>query len=123
MAKATLLTMAIIAVIVVSSVAIVFTLRFPNVLAYATPYVMGSNVITVRGLGMVPVTTRPRMTDTTGSLALITCVKLPPPFWHMAYTALACPIALSTAIGSNRAKSASVIFGTFRTPSTHIGNA
>jgi hypothetical protein len=34
-----------------------------------------------------------RMTDTTGSLALITCVKLPPPFWNIAHTAQACPKA------------------------------
>ena len=123
MAKATLLTMAINAVTVVSSLAIDATLKLPNVLAYATPYEMGSNVSAVRGLGTVPLMMSPSKTDTTGSLALITWVKLPPPFWHMAYTALACPIPLSSAIGSNRAKSANVIFGAFRTPNIHNGNA
>ena len=60
------------AAIVPNSRLIVTTSSWPSVEAYATPYVMGRSERAVRGLGTAPLITRPRITDTTGSDALIT---------------------------------------------------
>ena len=55
-----------------SSLLIVATFSFPNVEAYATPYVIGNKDMAVRGLGTAPLIINPRITETTGSEALIT---------------------------------------------------
>ena len=60
------------AALVVSSLLIVCTSSCPRVDAYATPYVIGRREAAVRGLGTIPLTIRPRITETTGSEALIT---------------------------------------------------
>ena len=59
-----------------SSLLIVFTSSCPRVEAYATPYVMGRRLAAVKGLGTMPFTIRPRITDTTGSEALITATSI-----------------------------------------------
>ena len=63
---------AYLAAFVVSSLLMVCTSSCPSVDAYATPYVIGRREAAVRGLGTIPLTIRPRMTETTGSEALIT---------------------------------------------------
>lgn len=67
------------AAMVPNSLLIVDTLSCPRVEAYATPYVIGRRLNAVSGLGTAPLIRRPRITDTTGSDALITCVNDPPP--------------------------------------------
>lgn len=67
------------AAVVVSSLDIVDTSKLPKVEAYATPYVIGNKLIAVNGFGITPFINRPRITETTGSLALITWVNDPPP--------------------------------------------
>ena len=52
----------------------VFTSSCPRVEAYATPYVIGRRLAAVKGFGTMPFTIRPRITDTTGSDALMTVV-------------------------------------------------
>ena len=47
----------------------------PRVEAYATPYVMGRRLAAVSGFGTIPLTISPRITDTTGSDALMTMCK------------------------------------------------
>jgi hypothetical protein len=54
----------------------VFTSSCPRVEAYATPYVMGRRLAAVKGLGTIPFTMRPRITETTGSDALMTGVSI-----------------------------------------------
>lgn len=54
----------------------VFTSSWPRVEAYATPYVMGRRLAAVKGLGTMPFTIRPRITDTTGSDALMTIMSI-----------------------------------------------
>lgn len=63
------------AALVVSSLLIVFTSSCPRVEAYATPYVIGRRLTAVSGFGTMPLTIRPRITDTTGSDALITAIE------------------------------------------------
>lgn len=64
--------LAYLAAFVVSSLLIVCTSSCPRVDAYATPYVIGKREAAVSGFGTMPLTIRPRMTDTTGSDALMT---------------------------------------------------
>ena len=59
----------------VSSLLIVFTSSCPRVEAYATPYVIGKRLAAVNGFGTMPLTIRPRITETTGSDALITVLR------------------------------------------------
>ena len=107
---------------------------------------MGSKLRAVRGLGTAPLIRSPRMTDTTGSEALMTCVNDPPPTWNIAITAHAWPPAFSIAamsedvyytsmasvrvrlrnttwvlpIGRSSIKSPNVIFGIFLMPRIHL---
>ena len=115
--------MAIFAVKVVNSALIVATFKLPNVDAYATPYVIGNKLRAVKGLGTTPLISKPKITDTTGSEALITCVNDPPPFWNIAITAQAWPAAFSTAMGNNLNKSDTPSLGAFRIPKIHKGMA
>ena len=48
---------------------------------------MGSKLNAVSGFGTTPLIMRPSITETTGSLALMTCVNDPPPTWNIAITA------------------------------------
>ena len=61
---------------------------------------MGSRLAAVKGRGTRPFTKNDNKTETTGSLALITWVKLPPPFSNIAHTVSACPPAFSMAMGN-----------------------
>jgi hypothetical protein len=59
--------------------------------------VIGSKLRAVKGLGTAPLIASPRITETTGSEALMTCVNDPPPTWNIAITAHAWPPAFSIA--------------------------
>ena len=84
---------------------------------------MTTRVRQVSGFGMTPEMSSTSKTDTTGSLALMTWVKEPPPTSNIASTVAAWPRAFKTAIGINCMVSEKARLGSFRSPNAHIGKA